>query len=109
MSVKTTGNNVIFTDLCEIPELPKEVGTAPSPTEYQKHLENSLGHDGILGDGAVKGQELDSIIILVGPFQLWIFCDAVTFKSLKNCIVCKLKRIFLHSALEIHKYIYIYP
>lgn len=44
MSVKTTGNNVIFTDLCEIPELPKEVGTAPSLTEYQKHLENSLGH-----------------------------------------------------------------
>lgn len=36
----------------------------------------SQAHAAILGDGLMQGQELD-YRILVGPFQMSIFCDLV--------------------------------
>lgn len=42
----------------------------PKLTEFKKHLNNTLGNS------AVRGQELDPMI-LVDPFQLRILCNSV--------------------------------
>ena len=57
--------------------LPKEVVTTPSLTEFKKHLDNALRHRVWFLGGPVWSQELDSMI-LVGPFQLRIFCGSMT-------------------------------
>ncbi|KAJ7408304.1 hypothetical protein BTVI_60230 [Pitangus sulphuratus] len=45
--------------------LPKEVVTAPSLTEFKKHLNDTQAHGVTLGDGPVKGQDLHSMILVV--------------------------------------------
>lgn len=56
---------------------------------HQSYLRNPLKDDPLTfkkqnqtrdvtpGDGAVQGPECDSLIILVGPFQISRFCDSV--------------------------------
>ena len=53
-------------------QLPRELVTAPSLAEFQKDLNNTLRCNP--WDGAVQGQELDTII-LMSPFQLQFHDD----------------------------------
>ena len=49
-------------------------GHSTKPDRVQQAFEKYSKARGVnLGDGSVQGQELDSVI-LVGPFQLSIFC-----------------------------------
>ena len=64
--------------------LPREVVTAPSLPECKKHLDNTLRNMVSFLDGPVWSQELD-LMILVGPFQLRIFCDSMIPEFI-NCI-----------------------
>lgn len=55
---------------------------APRLTESKKYLDSTRRHRvGFLGC-SVQGQELDSMI-LVGPFQLSLFCD---FENAQKCL-----------------------
>jgi len=54
--------------------VPREVVMKPSLCEFKEHLDNELSHV-VLGS-PMRSRELDSVI-LMGPFQLEIFCDSI--------------------------------
>ncbi|KAJ7405723.1 hypothetical protein WISP_138235 [Willisornis vidua] len=56
--------------------LPRAVIIAPSLPEFKKCLDDTLRHGVTPGDDPVQAKGLD-LMILVGPFQLIIFCDSL--------------------------------
>ena len=51
-------------------------GHSPELTEFRESLDTALRHRVWILGGLEWSQELDSVI-LVGPFQLGVFCDSV--------------------------------